>query len=111
MSRRPPPQFDATALTQALGGRAPLTSTRAGRVQLLGEVFQALLDGRLPSHEAALFVGGAGMAWLSRGGNLERDYLQVTKPKSHNTPARIWEQFQAEATAHHDEGQESPDPE
>jgi hypothetical protein len=86
------------------GDRTPAALTREGRVRLLGEAFEALLDGRTPSREAALFLGGAGMAWLQTGGDLARDYLKVVKPKSHRTPTAIWREVQA--SAHHpDEGE------
>lgn len=65
------------------------------RVKLLGEAFQALLDGKLPSREAALFLGGAGMAWLEQGGRLEA-YLNIIKARSHRTPAAIWQQMVAQ---------------
>jgi hypothetical protein len=61
----------------------------------LGEAFTALLEGRLPSRAAALFLGGAGMAWLEQGGKLERDFLKVLQPQSHNTVARVWARLRA----------------
>jgi hypothetical protein len=79
-----------------------VTTEREARVKMLGEAFSALLAGRPPSRDAALFLGGAGMAWLENGGSLERDYFKVTKPKSHRTPAFIWQQM----NAHQDESQE-----
>ena len=73
-------------------GRPPPAFTREDRVALLAEAFQALLAGRLPSRAAALFVGGAGLAWLSQGGSLERDFLKVTaKAGSHHTPTYVWQ--------------------
>lgn len=100
--------FDATALARALGvGHTPAALTREGRVRLLGEAFQALLDDRRPSREAALFLGGAGMTWLANGGSLERDYLEVIKPKSHRTPAVIWRELHP----HLDERREHTEPE
>lgn len=101
MSR--PPAFDDAALLAVLGGRAPATFDRSGRVRLLGEAAQALLAGRLPGRESALFVGGALLSWLENGGSLERDFFKVTKPKSHHTPAAIWQQI----NAHQDEGQDT----
>ena len=75
-------------------GRPPATFSRADRVRLLGEAFQALLAGRLPSREAALFLGGAGTAWLVQGGSLEKDFLQVVGPSgSHFTPSALWERL------------------
>lgn len=98
------PQFDVTELVRAMGsGNTPAALTREGRVRLLGETYQALLNGELPSREAALYVGGALTAWLANGGDLARDYLKVVKPKSKRTAAKIWREMQ---TAHHpDEGQ------
>jgi hypothetical protein len=81
--------------------RLPGDFSREGRVQLLGEAFQALMDDKPLSREAALFLGGAGMAWLENGGDLVRHYLKVCKPKSHRTPAAIWRELQAR---HLDEG-------
>lgn len=97
------PKVDATLLEAALGHRAPEGLSREGRVRLLAEAFQALLDGKLPTRQAGVYLGGAGLAWLEQGGNLERDFLKVTKPKSHMTPARLWEQQRVQG-AHPDEG-------
>jgi hypothetical protein len=102
MSAKPPNNLDAAALQQALGGRAPAALTREGRIALIGEVGKALLDGRSPSREACMFVGGALLGWLEQGGDLARDFLKVVKAKSHNTPARIW----AAQVPHPDEGAE-----
>ena len=84
MSR--PPRFDDAALVSVLGDRAR-------HVRQIGEVAKALLDGRLPSRSAALFVGGALLSWLENGGDLCREYLNVVKPKSHRTPAAIWQEI------------------
>lgn len=98
-------QFDVTELARAMGGdRTPAALTREGRVKLLAEAFQALLDGRPPSREAALFLGGAGMAWLTNGGDLARDFLRVVAPQSKRTAAKIWREMQ-NAVHHPDEGQ------
>lgn len=70
--------------------RLPADFTREHRVKLINEVFQALIDGRLPSREAALFVGGGGLSWLSQGGDLLRDYWRISAPAgSHRTPAAV----------------------
>lgn len=87
--------------------RLPADFNREGRVRLLGELFRDLMAGRPPSREAAMFLGGAGLAWLERGGSLERDYLRVVKPKSRHTAAYLWRQCQAEA--HPDERQDPQD--
>ena len=84
-------KFDATALSGVLSGKVPAVLDRAARVRLLAEVFQALLDGRLPSRAAALFVAGGGLAWLENGGDLLRAYWKVAAPRaSHHTPTRLW---------------------
>ncbi|MGI4776603.1 MAG: hypothetical protein ACRYGA_00565 [Janthinobacterium lividum] len=80
----------------------PADFGREDRVRLLGQLFADLLAGRAPSREAAVFLGGAGLAWLQQGGSLEKDYLRVVKPKSRHTAAFLWQQYQAEA--HSDEG-------
>lgn len=96
------PNFDATALAAAWSpAKVPATFDRAGRVRLLGEFAEAALSGREPSRESLIFIAGAISAWLSRGGSLERDFLKVTKPKSHHTPAAIWQEIHA----HQDERQ------
>jgi hypothetical protein len=100
MSARP--TFDPRGLEAAFGiARPPLILDRAGRVSMIGEAAKALLDGQLPSRECAVFLGGALLSWLELGGNLEREYLRVTKAKSHHTPAAIWRSM----NAHRDERQ------
>ncbi len=75
--------------------RLPATFDRAGRVRLLGEAAKALLRGKLPELDAALWLGGALAGWLANGGDLERDYLEVTaKAGSHHTPAALWRNLQ-----------------
>lgn len=73
--------------------RLPRDWSREGRVLLLAETFAALVDGRVPTREAALFTGGAGLSWLQRGGtlgSLERDFWRVSAPRrSTLTPARL----------------------
>lgn len=63
---------------------------------MLGEVFEALRDGRPVPRAAAAFVGGAGMAWLESGGSLERDFWKITKRRSHNTPSVVWHTLKRE---------------
>lgn len=73
--------------------RKPATFDRAGRVALLAEVFQALIEDRAPSREAALFVGGGGLAWLEQGGSLTRDFWRCAGPQgSTHTEAVLWRQ-------------------
>lgn len=70
--------------------RMPGDIDRETRVRLIGEAFEALIEGRMPSPEAARFLGTKGLAWLNGGGSLERDHLRVIKRHSHHTPARLW---------------------
>ncbi len=84
-----PPAFDDRAL--AALQPVPPQHDRAYRVRLLAEFFTALLDGKLPSKPAVLFVAGGGMAWITNGGDLCRDYWEVAAPAgSHRTPAAMW---------------------
>ena|SRR5256885_9889117 len=104
MSR--PTRFNDAALAAALSaGRAPLALDREGRVRLIGEAAEALLRGAAPSREAALFLGGALLAWLQQGGNLEKDFFKTTRPKSHHTASVIWRGL----AAHRNEGGTDPD--
>jgi len=67
--------------------QVPVGLDRAGRIRLLRECADALLRGEVPSLPAALFVGGAVVAWLAQGGRLSRDYLMVDAPRgSHFRP-------------------------
>lgn len=96
--------FDDRALAAVLGTRPPSALSREGRIALLGRAARALLDGKVPDAEARLFLGGAVLSWLREGGNLERDFFKVIRPKSHVTVQRVW----ARIEAHPDDG-ESPD--
>ena len=75
--------------------KKPATFGREGRVRLLGEAALDLLEGRMPSTEARMFLGGALHSWLQEGGalgSLERDYFRVTGPRrSTLTPSRLWQ--------------------
>lgn len=75
--------------------RLPATFDREGRVRLLGEAALDLLEGRMPSTEARMFLGGALLSWLQSAGALgalERDFLQVAAPhRSTMTPGRLWQ--------------------
>lgn len=75
--------------------RMPRTLTREGRVELVGEVAEALRDGRMPDPEGAMFVGAALLAWLEAdGGDLGRHFLRVCSPRgSRHTPAFIWQRI------------------
>jgi hypothetical protein len=95
-------KFDDAAINAAMGTRPPATFDRAGRVRLIGEAARALVDGNMPDRDAALFLGGALLAWLESGGDLSRDFLKITKAKSRHTAAYLWRQF-----AHQDEGADS----
>lgn len=100
-------KIDRVALDRALSGsRMPAALTREGRVALIVEVADALLAGRLPRTEAALFVGGSLQKWLQDSGDLVRDYFQVTKAKSHYTPSAIFRQHFSETSVHPDEGRD-----
>src|SRR5260221_660739 len=102
-----PPEFDDTLLAAALQpARPPASLDREGRVRMIGEAAEALIKGELPARDAALFLGGALLAWLTKGGSLERDYFKIVRPKSHVTPSVIWQQLQ-EAAAHPDEGRDA----
>jgi hypothetical protein len=87
VTRRDGVQHETVADTMVV---ALAVSDRDGRVQLVGEAADSLLALKMPSVPAALFLGGALKTWLELGGNLERDYLQVTQRGSHRTPSRIW---------------------
>jgi hypothetical protein len=89
VSRRP--AFDDAALLAALGPRAPLSSTREGRVELLGRAASALLAGELPDPEARTFLAAGIAAWLDQGGALTRTFWKVDPVRgSKLTPAAIW---------------------
>ena len=92
---KPTPTAPHAALQVALGaGQAPRSATHEGRVQMFGELVNALWEGRLPSREVCVWFGGAGRAWLANGGNLQRKYLQLVKPKSHHTAQWVWRKLQ-----------------
>jgi hypothetical protein len=66
------------------------TFNRVHRVALLREFANAMLAGQLPSREAQLFIGSAVQAYLTQGGDLERDFLRVKAPQgSHLTPQAL----------------------
>jgi hypothetical protein len=80
--------------------RLPAAFDRRDRVRLFREVVDALLEGRMPSPAARLFVASACDAYLTRGGNLARDHLRISPPRgSHRTPAVL------AAALHRDERQ------
>lgn len=85
-------KFDATELSLAMGAvRVELAIDREHRIRLIGQFAEDTLAGRIPSAEAQLFVAGCLRAWLETGeGDLARDHFQVTRPKSHDTPSRVW---------------------
>lgn len=89
--RTPPPLFDPFGQSRM----PPELADRETRVAIIGRVAEALLAGREPDRSDAFFVGGALIAWLENGGNLERDYLKVVKPQSHMTPAVLWRRIKA----------------
>lgn len=82
----------AVNLNDPFGRRTkrPPTFDRFARVTQLGDLAIALLDGVLPAPEARAWLGGAILARLQRGGNLE-DYLQIRPPRgSRLTAERLW---------------------
>lgn len=90
--------------------RLPQGFDRAGRVALLAEVFEALVEGRQPSREAALFVGGGGLSWLQAGGDLLGDFWKVKAPAgSHHTPARLWQECSSRGATGPDEDETMSD--
>jgi hypothetical protein len=79
-----------------LAQRVPRSLTREGRVLLLAEVTDALLAGKLPSREAALFVGSALRAFWQTGGPLER-HLRIGAPRgSHHRPEVLFRRLIAD---------------
>jgi hypothetical protein len=79
-----------------LAQRVPRSLTREGRVLLLAEVTDALLAGKLPSREAALFVGSALRAFWQAGGPLER-HLRIGAPRgSHHRPEVLFRRLIAD---------------
>ncbi|MBX3664975.1 MAG: hypothetical protein KF834_04760 [Burkholderiales bacterium] len=73
---------------------------------LIAEVAHALLAVRSP---AALFVGGALRGWLESGGDLARDYFQVTQPKSHWTASAIYRAMYQEMFSNFEKTSPHPD--
>ena len=73
--------MNTTAFAMVASARTSLD--RAGRVRFLREAAEALLDGKVPEREAAIFLGGAIAAWLELGGSLEHDFLKVTNKGDH----------------------------
>lgn len=68
--------------------KLPDTVDREERVEMFGQVAQELIS---RGGKANLYVGGSILACLENGGNLERDYLKITAPKSsHFTPSVLW---------------------
>jgi hypothetical protein len=103
----PNSKFDDRELRQALGlVRVELATDREHRIRLIGRFAEDTLSGRVPPAEAQLFVAGALKAWLESGdGDLAKDHFRVTKPKSHDTPSRIWRRMRGLIT---DERQVTP---
>lgn len=87
--------FSCDALDAVLGTQAPAGFDRRHRVKLIDEAATALLEGRMPSVEARVFLAGALRSWLEFGGNLQRDYLRVVKSQSRHTASFLWHQMQA----------------
>jgi hypothetical protein len=80
--------LDPRELSAILAGtRPPAGLERADRVRLIGEAARQLVDS---GTEEGLFTGGALLAWLENGGDLERTFFRVAQRGSHHTPARLW---------------------
>jgi hypothetical protein len=79
--------------------RLPGDFSREGRVRLLGEAFEALARGEMPSQEACTFLASGGCAWLEQGGDLLGDYWKVKAPAgSHHTAPLLWKRSSRGAT-------------
>jgi hypothetical protein len=79
--------------------RLPGDFSREGRVRLLGEAFDALVRGEMPSPEACMFLAAGGIAWLEQGGDLLGDYWKVKAPAgSHHTASALWQRSSRGAT-------------
>ncbi|MGA8147279.1 MAG: hypothetical protein WB870_06855 [Gallionellaceae bacterium] len=99
-----PEKFSDAALVAMLPKRYAGLD-REARIRLIGNAATALLKGELPDNEARMFLAGGLLAWLAPdGGDLCRDHFRVVRPKSHQTPARIWQEIQAKKNSHLDEG-------
>lgn len=76
---------------------------REHRIELLVDAFDCLLNGRLPSPEASLFLGSAGHGWLTNGGRFERDHLRVTQPSgSHLRVEVVAQKIRSSSSRKHD---------
>lgn len=80
--KREPNAFELLA-----GARPPAGLERPDRVRLIGRAAQRMVDS---GTEEGLFTGGALLAWLAHGGDLERKFFRVTERGSHHTPAKLW---------------------
>lgn len=100
------PRFDDLVAILGHAKQAHRSESRTGKIEMIGEVAEALFSDKTPSRDAALFVGGALLAWLTRGGSLEKDYFKVVKAKSHLTPSAIWRSI----APHQDERQVDYEP-
>ena len=91
----------------------PEAFTREARVAMLAEGFEDLLAGRLPRPVVRSFIASGGLAWLSAGGNLERDYWKVRAARgSHLTPqalARLMDDERQAAEITKDSPKDQPD--
>lgn len=78
--------------------RIPTELDRVGRVAMVREVARSLIDGRMPSRGAALFVAGALLSWLAdseQRRDLVRDYLRLRACRgSRWTPQEIFDKLE-----------------
>lgn len=88
--RKPPTAASLPAWLSPAPVRVDL-ETREGRIEALGSIATALLEGKALDVKTRVFLGAALLSWLGRGGDLEKDHLKVCAPAgSHRTPALIW---------------------
>jgi hypothetical protein len=84
----------------------PAVLSREGRLRLLDECAEALLDGRLPSDAARLFLGSALAAWLRDAGSRPFEaFVRVSARRgSHKTRARLYADLVAAKSVIGDDG-------
>lgn len=86
-------KFDDSALAEAMGAaRVELVIDRDYGIRMLGIFYTEVQAGRVPPDECMQFVAGGLASYFDSGskGELARDHYKIVKPKSHETPARVW---------------------